>query len=81
MQVNGVDLHGKSQEEVVALLRAAPMDRTVNLLAIRQEDPLLPREVVSLHPSLGRHAVSTNPQIQLCWGTLLQSGSTCRMGS
>uniref|UniRef100_A0A674MIK8 Par-3 family cell polarity regulator n=1 Tax=Takifugu rubripes TaxID=31033 RepID=A0A674MIK8_TAKRU len=46
LEVNGVDLDGKSQEEVVALLRAAPMDRTVNLLAIRQEDPLLPREVV-----------------------------------
>eukprot|EP00066_Takifugu_rubripes_P030634 XP_011619900.1 PREDICTED: partitioning defective 3 homolog isoform X3 [Takifugu rubripes] len=45
LEVNGVDLDGKSQEEVVALLRAAPMDRTVNLLAIRQEDPLLPREV------------------------------------
>uniref|UniRef100_A0A674PN21 Par-3 family cell polarity regulator n=1 Tax=Takifugu rubripes TaxID=31033 RepID=A0A674PN21_TAKRU len=44
LEVNGVDLDGKSQEEVVALLRAAPMDRTVNLLAIRQEDPLLPRE-------------------------------------
>lgn len=48
-QVNGVDLNGKSQEEVVALLRATPMGGTVNLLAVRLEDPLLPREVVSAH--------------------------------
>ncbi|XP_070842247.1 partitioning defective 3 homolog isoform X2 [Chaetodon trifascialis] len=45
LEVNGVDLNGKSQEEVVALLRATPMGGTVNLLVIRQEDSLLPREV------------------------------------
>lgn len=48
MQVSGVDLNGKSQEEVVALLRATPMGGTVNLLVIRPEDSLLPREVVSI---------------------------------
>ncbi|CAL8293354.1 unnamed protein product [Lota lota] len=47
LEVNGVDLTGKSQEEVVALLRASPMEGTVGLLVLRQEDPLLPREVVS----------------------------------
>lgn len=47
LQVSGVDLNGKSQEEVVALLRAAPMGGVVNLLVTRQDDPLLPREVVS----------------------------------
>ncbi|XP_034027833.1 partitioning defective 3 homolog isoform X2 [Thalassophryne amazonica] len=45
MEVSGVDLNGKSQEEVVALLRATPMGGTVNLLVSRQEDTLLPREV------------------------------------
>ncbi|KAM4718376.1 partitioning defective 3 homolog isoform 2-T2 [Anableps anableps] len=45
LEVSGVDLNGKSQEEVVALLRATPMDGMVNLLVLRQEDPLLPREV------------------------------------
>uniref|UniRef100_A0A3B3X9A7 PDZ domain-containing protein n=1 Tax=Poecilia mexicana TaxID=48701 RepID=A0A3B3X9A7_9TELE len=45
LEVNGVDLNGKSQEEVVALLRATPMDGMVNLLVLRQEDTLLPREV------------------------------------
>lgn len=51
VQVSGVDLDGKSQEEVVALLRATPMGGTVNLLVIRQEDSLLPREVVSTQPA------------------------------
>uniref|UniRef100_A0A3P8VWA3 Par-3 family cell polarity regulator n=1 Tax=Cynoglossus semilaevis TaxID=244447 RepID=A0A3P8VWA3_CYNSE len=47
LEVSGVDLGGKTQEEVVALLRATPMGGMVNLLVTRQEDPLLPREVVS----------------------------------
>ncbi|GLD55000.1 partitioning defective 3 homolog, partial [Lates japonicus] len=45
LEVSGVDLNGKTQEEVVALLRATPMGGTVNLLVTRQEDALLPREV------------------------------------
>ncbi|CAK6952031.1 partitioning defective 3 homolog isoform X2 [Scomber scombrus] len=44
LEVSGVDLNGKTQEEVVALLRATPMGGTVNLSVIRQEDCLLPRE-------------------------------------
>lgn len=47
-----MDLNGKSQEEVVALLRATPMGGTVNLLVVRLEDSLLPREVVSVHLAL-----------------------------
>ncbi|XP_034416233.1 partitioning defective 3 homolog isoform X2 [Cyclopterus lumpus] len=47
LEVSGVDLNGKSQEEVVALLRATAMGGTVNLLVIRPEDSLLPREVHS----------------------------------
>ncbi|XP_034428503.1 partitioning defective 3 homolog isoform X2 [Hippoglossus hippoglossus] len=45
LEVSGVDLNGKTQEEVVALLRATPMGGTVNLLVTRQEDSQLPREV------------------------------------
>lgn len=65
MQVNGVDLNGKSQEEVVALLRATPMGGAVNMLAIRQEDSLLPREVVSAHLFPGPHAYPTYPETQI----------------
>ncbi|XP_029955434.1 partitioning defective 3 homolog isoform X2 [Salarias fasciatus] len=45
LEVSGVDLSGKSQEEVVALLRATQMGGAVSLVVVRQEDPLLPREV------------------------------------
>lgn len=45
LEVNGVDLNGKTQEEVVSLLRSTPMGGTVGLLIVRQEDAFLPREV------------------------------------
>ncbi|KAM6918463.1 par-3 family cell polarity regulator alpha, b isoform 5-T5 [Xenentodon cancila] len=45
LEVNGVDLNGRTQEEVVALLRATPMGGPVGLLVLRQEDAFLPREV------------------------------------
>ncbi|XP_026217950.1 partitioning defective 3 homolog isoform X3 [Anabas testudineus] len=47
LEVSGVNLNGKTQEEVVSLLRTTPMGGTVNLLVIRQEDSLLPREVLN----------------------------------
>ncbi|XP_036938675.1 par-3 family cell polarity regulator alpha, b isoform X4 [Acanthopagrus latus] len=47
LEVNGVDLNGRTQEEVVSLLRATPMGGAVGLLVLRQEDTFLPREV---HP-------------------------------
>lgn len=58
-QVNGVDLVGRTQEEVVALLRATPMGGAVGLVVLRQEEtflvglsaPLRPR---SLHSLLSR---------------------------
>ncbi|XP_028815552.1 partitioning defective 3 homolog isoform X2 [Denticeps clupeoides] len=45
LEVNGVDLNGKTQEEVVALLRSTPMGGIVSLLILRQENSFLPREV------------------------------------
>lgn len=51
VQVNGVDLNGRTQEEVVALLRATPMGGAVGLLVLRQEEAFLPREVVRLSPN------------------------------
>ncbi|KAI4871310.1 hypothetical protein NFI96_007661 [Prochilodus magdalenae] len=44
LEVNGVDLNGHGQEEVVSLLRATPMGGAVNLLVLRQEEGFLPRE-------------------------------------
>lgn len=48
VKVNGVDLNGRTQEEVVSLLRATPMGGAVGLLVLRQEEAFLPREVVRL---------------------------------
>lgn len=45
-----MDLNGRTQEEVVSLLRATPMGGVVGLLVLRQEDPFLPREGVSWLP-------------------------------
>uniref|UniRef100_A0A8D3BY35 Par-3 family cell polarity regulator n=1 Tax=Scophthalmus maximus TaxID=52904 RepID=A0A8D3BY35_SCOMX len=55
LEVNGVDLNGRTQEEVVCLLRATPMGGAVGLLILRQEDTFLPREAVLIqHPSLSK---------------------------
>ncbi|KAG7487483.1 hypothetical protein MATL_G00024000 [Megalops atlanticus] len=45
LEVNGVDLNGRTQEEVVALLRGTQMGGSVGLVVLRQEDAFLPREV------------------------------------
>lgn len=45
IEVNGVDLAGKSQEEVVSLLRSTKMEGIVSLLVFRQEDAFHPREL------------------------------------
>ncbi|XP_048462678.1 partitioning defective 3 homolog [Rhincodon typus] len=45
LEVNGVDLTGKVQEEVVTLLRNTKMGGTVSLLVLRQEETFLPREL------------------------------------
>ncbi|XP_018124194.1 par-3 family cell polarity regulator S homeolog isoform X7 [Xenopus laevis] len=45
LEVNGVDLTGRTQEEVVSLLRSTKMDGAVNLLVLRQEDSFHPREL------------------------------------
>uniref|UniRef100_A0A8C8JM89 PDZ domain-containing protein n=1 Tax=Oncorhynchus tshawytscha TaxID=74940 RepID=A0A8C8JM89_ONCTS len=54
LEVNGVDLVGRTQEEVVALLRATPMGGAVGLVVLRQEETFLV-EIISdtvLSPSL-----------------------------
>ncbi|XP_072010135.1 partitioning defective 3 homolog isoform X14 [Engystomops pustulosus] len=45
LEVNGVDLNGKTQEEVVSLLRSTKMGGSVNLLVLRQDETLQPREL------------------------------------
>uniref|UniRef100_A0A8C6TY09 Par-3 family cell polarity regulator alpha, b n=1 Tax=Neogobius melanostomus TaxID=47308 RepID=A0A8C6TY09_9GOBI len=47
LEVNGVDLNGRTQEEVVSLLRATPMGGSVALLVLRQEEAFLTPEPLS----------------------------------
>ncbi|XP_054870199.1 partitioning defective 3 homolog isoform X3 [Amphiprion ocellaris] len=54
LEVNGVDLNGRTQEEVVSLLRATPMGGAVGLLVLRQEEAFLPREVHPRQPVTAR---------------------------
>ncbi|TRY58842.1 hypothetical protein DNTS_021367 [Danionella cerebrum] len=45
-EVNGVDITGHSQEELVAMLRSTKQGDSVCLVVARQEDMFLPRELV-----------------------------------
>ncbi|XP_046883323.1 partitioning defective 3 homolog isoform X3 [Hypomesus transpacificus] len=47
LEVNGVDLTGRTQEEAVAQLRATPMGGAVGLVILRQEEAFMPREVTT----------------------------------
>lgn len=65
LQVSGVELNGRSQEEVVSLLRATPMGGVVKLIVLRQEDAFtgegIPKEeeqVVNLEQGQGQEVVS-----------------------
>ncbi|XP_048223927.1 partitioning defective 3 homolog isoform X12 [Perognathus longimembris pacificus] len=61
IEVNGVDLAGRSQEEVVSLLRSTKMEGTVSLLIFRQEDAFHPREL-SAEPSQMQVPKETKPE-------------------
>ncbi|XP_067349670.1 par-3 family cell polarity regulator beta a isoform X2 [Channa argus] len=45
LEVNGVDMTGHSQEELVAMLRSTKQGETVSVVVVRQEDIFLPREL------------------------------------
>ncbi|KAM7375106.1 hypothetical protein PAMA_014271 [Pampus argenteus] len=45
LEVNGVDMTGRGQEELVAMLRSTKQGESVSVLVARQEDIFLPREL------------------------------------
>uniref|UniRef100_UPI00398F8338 partitioning defective 3 homolog B-like isoform X2 n=1 Tax=Pristiophorus japonicus TaxID=55135 RepID=UPI00398F8338 len=45
LEVNGIDITGKAQEELVAMLRSTKHGETVALVVARQEDIFVPREL------------------------------------
>jgi C-terminal processing protease CtpA/Prc len=52
LEVNGVEMTGKTQSEAVAVLRNAPQGSKVSIVVSRQEDsstsPRLPRQIVCI---------------------------------
>ncbi|XP_029599533.1 partitioning defective 3 homolog B, partial [Salmo trutta] len=46
LEVNGVDISRRSQEDLVSMLRSTRQGDSVVLLVARQEDVFLPRELV-----------------------------------
>ncbi|XP_074123193.1 partitioning defective 3 homolog isoform X15 [Sminthopsis crassicaudata] len=61
VEVNGVDLTGRTQEEVVSLLRSTKMGGTVSLLVFRQEEAFHPREM-NAEPSQMQIPKETKPE-------------------
>ncbi|XP_031795565.1 partitioning defective 3 homolog isoform X20 [Sarcophilus harrisii] len=61
VEVNGLDLTGRTQEAVVALLRSTKMGGTVSLLVFRQEEAFHPREM-NAEPSQMQIAKETKPE-------------------
>ncbi|XP_026151014.1 partitioning defective 3 homolog B-like isoform X3 [Mastacembelus armatus] len=45
LEVNGVDITGVGQEELVCMLRSTRQGKSVSLVVLRQEDMFLPREM------------------------------------
>ncbi|XP_030634873.1 par-3 family cell polarity regulator beta a [Chanos chanos] len=45
LEVNGVDISGRTQEELVAMLRSTKLGETVSVVVARQEEMFLPREL------------------------------------
>ncbi|XP_078085044.1 partitioning defective 3 homolog B-like isoform X2 [Mustelus asterias] len=45
LEVNGIDITGKAQEELVAMLRSTKQGETVSLVVARHDDVFVPREL------------------------------------
>ncbi|KAJ8011896.1 hypothetical protein DPEC_G00063060 [Dallia pectoralis] len=66
LEVNRVDLVGRTQEEVVSLLRATPMGGAVGLVVLRQEEAFPSREVnAEAQPQSPRDLVSEEDDLVL----------------
>ncbi|MBN3319757.1 PAR3L protein, partial [Atractosteus spatula] len=48
LEVNGMDITGKTQEELVGMLRSTKQGETVSLVVARQEEVFLPRELAPM---------------------------------
>uniref|UniRef100_A0A3Q0SFR3 Par-3 family cell polarity regulator beta b n=1 Tax=Amphilophus citrinellus TaxID=61819 RepID=A0A3Q0SFR3_AMPCI len=76
LEVNGVDITGVGQEELVCMLRSTRQGDSVSLVVLRQEDMFLPREMVPHVPSV----VSENGKEQLMFEVPLNDTGSAGLG-
>uniref|UniRef100_A0A8C8SZY8 Partitioning defective 3 homolog B n=1 Tax=Pelusios castaneus TaxID=367368 RepID=A0A8C8SZY8_9SAUR len=62
LEVNGRDVTGRTQEELVAMLRSTKQGETVSLIIARQEEAFLPRELKG-EPNCGVLSLETTEQL------------------
>ncbi|XP_051762885.1 partitioning defective 3 homolog B isoform X3 [Ctenopharyngodon idella] len=77
LEVNGVDITGRSQEELVAMLRSTKQGDSVCLVVARQEDMFLPRE---LKEEQARLLLSEEGKEQLMFEVPLNDSGSAGLG-
>lgn len=77
LEVNGVDIGGRSQEELVAMLRSTKQGDSVCLVVARQEDMFLPRE---LKEEQARLLLSEEGKEQLMFEVPLNDSGSAGLG-
>ncbi|XP_030284431.1 partitioning defective 3 homolog B isoform X1 [Sparus aurata] len=79
LEVNGVDITGVGQEELVCMLRSTRQGESVCLVVLRQEDMFLPREMKDEVPR-GPVFVSENGKEQLMFEVPLNDSGSAGLG-
>ncbi|XP_055019665.1 partitioning defective 3 homolog B-like [Boleophthalmus pectinirostris] len=77
LEVNGVDMTGRSQEELVAMLRSTKQGESVHLVVARHEDPFLPRE---LKGEVAGHLAPEDGREQLMFEVPLNESGSAGLG-
>ncbi|XP_042281771.1 partitioning defective 3 homolog B isoform X2 [Thunnus maccoyii] len=79
LEVNGVDITGVGQEELVCMLRSTRQGESVCLVVLRQEDMFLPREMKD-EVSRGPGFISENGKEQLMFEVPLNDTGSAGLG-
>nr|DBA20048.1 TPA: hypothetical protein GDO54_015789 [Pyxicephalus adspersus] len=77
VEVNSMVIAGKTQEELVAMLRSTKLGETVSLVVARQEEAFLPREMKG---EVESHAVSPENTVQMTFEIPLNDSGSAGLG-
>lgn len=75
-EVNGIAIAGKTQEELVAMLRSTRLGETVSLVVARQEEAFLPRELREVEG----HVVPAENTVQMTFEIPLNDSGSAGLG-